>query len=54
MRAFLEPLHSLEEIVRLEAQLKKESGIQMISGCIDSQKPHLMYGIGNDYKYKII
>ena len=54
MRAFLEPLHSLEEIVRLEAQLKKESGIQMISGCIDSQKPHLMYGIGNDHKYKII
>ena len=26
----------------------------MISGCIDSQKPHLMYGIGSDVKYKMI
>ena len=54
MRAFLEPLHSLEEIERLEEQLKKGAGIQMISGCIDSQKPHLMYGIGSDVKYKMI
>ena len=49
MRAFLEPLHALEEIARLETKLKKEPGIRMISGCIDSQKPHLMYGIGNDF-----
>ena len=54
MRAFLEPLRSMEEISRLEAQLNKEPGIRMISGCIDSQKPHLMYGIGNDFKNKII
>ena len=54
MRAFLEPLHALEEIARLETKLKKEPGIRMISGCIDSQKPHLMYGIGNDFKYKVI
>lgn len=54
MRAFIEPLRSLSEIEKLETQLKKEPGIQMISGCIDSQKPHLMYGIGNDFKYKII
>ncbi len=54
MRAFLEPLRSMEEISRLEAQLKKEPGIRMISGCIDSQKPHLMYGIGSDFQNKII
>ena len=54
MKAFLEPLRSLEEIRKLEAQLKKGPGIQMISGCIDSQKPHLMYGAGNDFKNKII
>ncbi len=54
MRAFLEPLRSMEEITKLEAQLSKEPGIRMISGCIDSQKPHLIYGVGNNYKYKII
>ena len=54
MRAFLEPLHSLEEVKKAEAQLKKGPGIQMISGCIDSQKPHLMYGLGNDFRNKVI
>lgn len=54
MRAFLEPLRSMEELLRLEAQLKKEPGIRMISGCIDSQKPHLMYGVGSEFKNKII
>ena len=54
MRAFSEPLRSMEELLRLEAQLKKEPGIRMISGCIDSQKPHLMYGVGSEFKNKII
>ena len=31
MKAFLEPLRELEELERLEAQLKKEPGVQMIS-----------------------
>ena len=54
MKAFLEPLRELEEIERLEAQLKKEPGVQMISGCIDPEKPHLIYGIGNGFQNKII
>lgn len=54
MRAFLEPLRALNEIEKLETQLKREPGIQMISGCIDSQKPHMMYGVGNDFKHKVI
>ncbi len=54
MRAFSEPLRSLEEIRKLEAQLKKGPGIQMISGCIDAQKPHLMYGIGDTAYNRVI
>lgn len=54
MKAFLEPLRELEEVERLEAQLKKEPGVQMISGCIDPEKPHLIYGIGNGFQNKII
>lgn len=54
MRAFTEPLRSLEEVTKLKAQLKKGPGIQVISGCIDSQKPHLIYGIGEGFRHKII
>lgn len=54
MRAFTEPLRTLEEINKIEAQLAKGPGIQMVSGCIDSQKPHFIYGTGNGFKNKII
>ena len=54
MRAFLEPLDRLNEIEKLNICLRKETGLQMISGCIDSQKPHLIYGIGREFPYKII
>ena len=32
---------------------KKQAGVQ-ITGCIDSQKCHLAYGLGNSYDYRII
>lgn len=54
MEAFLGPLRSLQEIKKIEEQLKKESGVQMVSGCIDPQKPHLIFGLGNRYRNKII
>ncbi len=54
MRAFLEPLRAMEELEKLRAQLRAKPGLRMVSGCIDSQKPHLTYGLGNDFKYKII
>ncbi len=54
MRAFLEPLERLEEIKKLKDKLKNEKGVQMVSGCIDSQKPHLIYGIGGEFSNKLI
>lgn len=54
MRAFLEPLDRLNEIEKLNITLRKEKGVQMVSGCIDSQKPHLLYGIGRNFPHKII
>lgn len=54
MRAFLEPLDRLNEVEKLNTDLKKEPGLRMVSGCIDAQKPHLMYGIGRDFPYKVI
>lgn len=54
MEAFLEPLRSLQGLEKMKAMLKKEAGVQMVSGCIDSQKPHLIYGLGYEYTNKMI
>ena len=53
MRAFTEPLQELsgfEEMTR-GAQ---NAGLITISGCIDAQKSHMIYGIGNDRRHKVI
>ena len=45
MKTFLQPLQSLAEIEEIEKQAKKNHGILEVSGCIESQKAHLMYGL---------
>ncbi len=45
MKSFTEPLERLEEFNKLKKQLTKEKGIVQVSGCIDAQKPHFMYGL---------
>lgn len=54
MKTFTAPLHELgefEEIVRL---LKKPQASVALSGCVDSQKLHMIYGLSDGLKYKII
>ena len=43
MKAFLQPLQGLAEMEEIQKDLKKNKGILQISGCIESQKAHLMY-----------
>ena len=45
MKTFLQPLQGLAEIEEIEKQAKKNHGILEVSGCIESQKAHLMYGL---------
>ena len=45
MKTFLQPLQNLAEIEEIEKQAKKNHGILEVSGCIESQKAHLMYGL---------
>ena len=52
MKTFVEPLQSLsgfEDMIKTA----ENKGLISITGCIDQQKPHLIYGFG-DRKNKLI
>ena len=54
MKAFLQPLQGLAEMEEIQKDLKKNKGILQISGCIESQKAHLMYGLSGLFSHKLI
>ena len=45
MKTFLQPLQNLAEMEEIQKQAKKNRGILEISGCMESQKAHIMYGL---------
>ena len=45
MESFIEPLKELKEYKELKHELPKMKGIVQVSGCIDTQKPHFIYGL---------
>lgn len=54
MNTFYEPLLQMEAFDQIREALKKEERLQLITGCVDSQKTHLMYGLGRGYPVKLI
>ena len=54
MRALLAPLEELGEYEEIKKMLRKESVSVALSGCVDSQKLHMIYGLGDGFRYKII
>ena len=54
MKSLTAPLMQLESLSRAIEKLNKETGVQLLSGCIDSQKTHLAYAIGENFKKKLI
>lgn len=54
MDAFLQPLKELEELQEAKKRVKSMPGIIQVSGCMDAQKSHMMYGCSDGFKYKII
>ncbi len=54
MRTLISPLEELSEYDEILTGLKKTKGLIQVAGCIDSQKAHIMYGISNGYKKRII
>ena len=48
MKAFLTPLQGLAEFEQIKEKSKTNKGILQVSGCMESQKSHLMYGLSGD------
>lgn len=54
MEAFLAPLTELADFRQIRSERRKQHGMIQISGCVNSQKTHLMYALGDGFSYKII
>ncbi len=54
MRTFTNPLMELKEFIDIRDNIKTKTLPVQVTGCIDSQKCHLMYGLGEGFKYKVI
>lgn len=54
MKTFMEPLTELKDYKSIRENLKQQVTPIHISGCIDSQKCHLISGISKEYPYKLI
>lgn len=49
MQAFIAPLAGLAEYQEILQKRRKEKGILQIAGCVNSQKTHLMYALGDGF-----
>ena len=54
MQGFLAPLKELVDFPQIMKSSQAVKGYQQIRGGVSSQKTHMMYALGEDYKYKII
>lgn len=54
MQALLAPLKELAEFDYMRETLRKGTTPIALSGCVDSQKLHMIYGLSDGFKYKVI
>lgn len=54
MEAFIRPLEELSDYQALRGRLKGNRGILQLSGCIDSQKAHVMYAMSRNFRNCLI
>src|SRR5690554_5387439 len=54
LKTFTSPLYELHEFNEVLNNLKQKNTPVQITGCIDSQKIHLMNGLSEDYRWKLI
>ena len=53
MQALLAPLQELAEFSQIREAVRKNNSVAL-TGCVDSQKLHMIYGLSDGFKYKII
>ena len=54
MKTFTEPLKELKEFNDIRDNIKSKTLPVQVTGCIDSQKCHLIHGLGEGIRYKVI
>ena len=54
MQALIRPLSELAEFEELYKTRKEKPGMTRVCGCVNSQKTHMMYALGDGCKYKVI
>lgn len=54
MKALLAPLEELADYQEIRRERDKGSGLIRITGCVNSQKTHLMYALGDGCEYRVI
>lgn len=54
MQAFIAPLVELAEFETVQKKRKEQKGIIQFSGCVNSQKTHMMYALSDGFDFKII
>ena len=54
MQALIAPLKELAEYEELYRERKKEPGMLRVTGCVNSQKTHMMYALSENIRYKVV
>lgn len=55
MEALRAPLRELGEFEEIQGKLKKREPLCLgLSGCVDSQKLHMIFGLGEGFRYRLI
>ena len=54
MQALLAPLKELAEFEQIREAIRKNKGPVSVTGCVDSQKLHMIYGLSDGMKCKVI
>ena len=54
MEALFTPLQELLEFAEMKKALSVEHKSVSLTGCVDSQKLHMIYGLSDDFPMKVI
>ena len=54
MQAFISPLAELADFETVSKKSKQQKGILQFTGCVNSQKTHMMYALSDGFIFKII
>ena len=54
MQALLAPLKELAEYDHIRENIRKAKGVTALTGCVDSQKLHIIFGLSDGFRIKVI